>query len=256
MLSRIELPYGLGARYKDDKRDYGYRHAGLVRATEPVRPAKVDNRHLFAHLPIWNQGKEGACVGMVGAAALGEIYHVELSPRDSLEKAKLYDEWPGEHYDGSSVRAMIKAAVALGVCEWGFWPFAPFNLSGKLPGAEQNARLHLLTSYERLRTLQEVLHAIWGIGYVLATIDVHTGWIEPTSKHRIRYNPRYISRGLHGVIALGYDEMAGYMLIRNSWRDDWADGGHAWIKFEDWIENMYDAWVVYNEESGCRSGPG
>jgi len=214
---------------------------------DPVRPTKVDNRALFAHVPVWNQGKEGACVGMAMAAALSEIHGVVLSPRDALEKAKRYDEWPDEYYDGSSLRGAAKAAAALGVCEWGFWPFVPFNLSGKLPGADENARQHLLTRYERVRTLPEMLHAIWGVGYVLITIDVHTGWIRPTRKHRIRYSPRYISRGLHAVVALGYDEMAGYMLIRNSWRDDWADGGHAWLKFEE-IENIYDAWVVYNED--------
>lgn len=245
--SKIELPFGLGARYKDDPRDYPYR--GQARAAVDLdRPTKEDNRLLFLYMPIWNQGKEGACTGMAMAAALSQIYCTELSPRFMFEAAKEHDEWPGEVYDGSSVRGAAKAAAAIGDCEWGFWPFVPFNPSGKLPGADDNAKQHLLTKYERLYTLSEVLHAIWEVGYVVATVNVHTGWVRPTSKHRIRYNRRYISRGLHAVLLIGYDEVAGYLLLRNSWGDEWGDEGYAWLSFDDWLANTYDAWAVFYED--------
>lgn len=246
MPSKIELPFGLGARYKDDPRDYAYRNAPLVRSGLE-RPTKVDNRHLFIEIPVWNQGKEGACTGMAMAAALSQIHGMELSPRFMFEAAKEHDEWPGETYDGSSVRGAAKAAVACGDCEWHFWPFVPFNTSGKLPLADDNAKQHLLAGYERLYTLSEVLYAICATGHVVTTVNVHTGWIRPTSKHRIRYSRRYVTRGLHAVLLVGYDEVAGYLLLRNSWRDDWGDAGYAWLSFNDWLANTYDAWTVFNE---------
>lgn len=247
MPSKIEIPFGLGARYQEDPRDWRYRRGELVR-TDLRRPEKTDNRGLFAQTPVWNQGKEGSCTGMALAAALSEIYAVELSPRFMFEAAKLYDEWPGENYDGSSVRAAAKAAVALGCCVHDMWPYIPFHLGGRDPEAEGDAILHMLWSYERLNTFKEVLYAIWDIGYVAVTVDVHTGWIRPTRKHRIRYNRRYVNRGLHAVLFVGYDEEAGYLLVRNSWRDDWGDGGYAWLKFDDWLANGKDAWVVFAEE--------
>jgi len=245
----IELPFGLGARYKEDARDWNYRRGELVRSGGDInRPARVDNRHLFIKIPVWNQGKEGACTGMAMAAALSEIYGQELSPRFMFEAAKEHDEWPGEDYDGASVRGAAKAAVAVGCCTRAMWPFVPFQLGGKDPNSDTDARLHVLTSYERLSSLREILHAIWDIGYVAATVDVHTGWIKPTSKHRIRYNPRYITRGLHAILLVGYDEEAGYLLLRNSW-DDWGDAGYAWLKFDDWLANGQDAWMVINEQT-------
>jgi len=246
MPSKIELPYGLGARYKDDDRDWRYRRGALVRSGTH-RPPVVDNRHLFIRIPVWNQGKEGACTGMAMAGALSEIYGQELSPRFMFEAAKEHDEWPGEDYDGSSVRGAAKAAASVGCCLHNLWPFAPFQTGGKDPNANTDAKLHVLTSYERLGSLREILHAIWDMGYVVATVDVHTGWIRPTRKHRIRYHPRYISRGLHAVLFCGYDEKTGYLLLRNSWRDDWGDAGYAWLKFDDWMANGQDAWMVVNE---------
>jgi hypothetical protein len=258
MPSKIELPFGLGARYKDDPKDYTYRHAERVMAAVDLdRPAKVDNRHLFAHVPVWNQGKEGACTGMAMAAVLSVVHGLELSPRMAFEVAKLHDEWPGEAYDGSSTRAACNGAVALGDCKHSLWPFVPFNPGGKHADADANGLLHRISRYERLSSVAEMLDAIWRIGYCVVTVNVHTGWIRLTKKHRIPYSSRYVSRGLHAVVLLGYDETAGYFLLRNSWRDDYGDGGHTWLKFDDWAANGYDAWVIFYEaEQPCPNGSG
>ena len=257
MSSSIVLPFGLGARYKDDPEDYAYRHAPLARAgVDMDRPSKVDNRHLFAHVPIWDQGKEGACTGMAVAAALSVIHGVELSPRFAFECAKRHDEWLGEHYDGSSLRGACKGAAAEGDCEHPLWPWIPFQTGGKSPDADSNALMQLLTRYERLRGILEMVHAIYDVGYCVATVNVHTGWIKPTGKHHIRYSGRYISRGLHAVVFAGYDEVTGYFLLRNSWRADWGDGGYAWLKFDDWDANGYDAWALFHEDAPCPNGSG
>ena len=259
MPSKIDLPFALGARYKDDPKDYGYRHAQkvLTCAADMDRPAKVDNRPMFAHVPIWDQGREGACTGMAVAAALSVLHGVELSPRFTLdEAAKPYDEWPGEHYDGSSVRGACKGSTIVGSCDHPLWPWIPFQTGGKSPDADSNALMHLLTRYERLNGITEMLHAINEVGYCVVTVDVHTGWIKPTSKHRIRYSSRYVARGLHAVVLLGDDEIDGYFLVRNSWKDIWGDGGHAWLKFDDWAANGLDAWALFYEDAPCPTGSG
>ncbi len=249
MPSRIELPFGLGARYKDDPNDYCY--SGAPFAFADMLPIKVDNRHLFANIPVWNQGKEGACVGMAVAAALSVIHGKVLSPRYALSAAKLEDEWPGEDYDGSSGRAGCDGASEHGCCEWDKWPFKPFDLSGKAPDADANAALYKIARYERLRGRIEMQHAIADPlrGFCLATLDVHTGWIRPAVNGRIRYNARYVKRGLHFVVICGYDDDIGHWLLRNSWRDDWADGGYGWLSYKDAEANLYDAWLPIYEEA-------
>ena len=247
MPSKIEFPFGTGARCKDDHRDRPYRHAPLAAAALD-RPTKVDNRPMFAHVPIWDQGKRGTCTGMALAAGMSVLCGEVLSPCFAFnEAARPFDEWEGEDYDGSSIRGACKGGVAVGDCEYPLWPGELFCETGKAPGADTNALTHRLTSYELLPTPQDMFHAVSEFGFCLITIEVHTGWIRPTGKHRIRYNPRYAKRGFHGAVALGYNEMTGYWLVRNSWSDRWGDRGHAWLKFDDWGANGYDAWAIFRE---------
>jgi hypothetical protein len=62
---------------------------------------------------ILDQGDEGACSGFALAATCNyllrtrKVYRdkVSVSPYMLYETAKLYDEWRGEDYQGSSARA-------------------------------------------------------------------------------------------------------------------------------------------------------
>jgi len=243
MARKIKFQYGLGARPDElDSRDFRYSRAFVARAAVDW-PVKVDNRDLFGD--VFDQGREGACVGMAVAGGASFLYGERISPRWAYEMAQMHDEWPGEVYEGSSVRGGLKAWAKLGVVPWAFWPYKPHDDGGLLPGAANEALKHVLTRYERLNTFREVLHAIHASKFVIATLDVHTGWRKPTSRHRrIRYSKRYTKLGYHAVAVVGYDERTGYFLIRNSWGADWGDGGHAWLRFDDWNRNMSDAWLA------------
>ncbi len=71
---------------------------------------------------ILNQGSEGACTGFGLAAAINYQHFVRAaaaggtaaeairiaSPAMLYRLARLYDEWPGEDYEGSSCRGALK----------------------------------------------------------------------------------------------------------------------------------------------------
>ncbi|WP_228278013.1 hypothetical protein, partial [Acinetobacter nosocomialis] len=67
-----------------------------------------------------------------------------VSPRMFYELAKLYDEWPGQDYEGSSCRGALKGWHKHGVCRWDLWPY-PIDKNNQgvfvrpLPGWEQDA---------------------------------------------------------------------------------------------------------------------
>lgn len=239
--------YGLGA-HKDveDSRDIPYAKAALAAMPETLAelPAYVDNRALFG--PVFDQKKEGACVGMSVAAAANRLFYDEtivFSPRWAYWYARFHDEIPGEAYEGSTIRGGLKAWNKLGICPWDFWPYEPYAEGGRLAMANEKALDYPLARYERLDTHQQVLHAVAEDGCVLATIEIHSGWRKPTDdKHRIKYSTSYREYGLHAITIVGDDNNTGHWLVRNSWGTDWGDEGHAWLKYDDYHDNATDVW--------------
>lgn len=64
-------------------------------------------RDLIGWWSFYDQGQEGACVGFATARALTMIERKRFDGRDIYHRAQKIDEWPGEAYEGTSVRAGI-----------------------------------------------------------------------------------------------------------------------------------------------------
>jgi len=215
-------------------------------------PASLDNRRLVPR-PILDQGQEGACTGFGLAAAANFLLHnrtliarrkrVRVSPRMLYEMAKRYDEWEGEHYEGSSIRGAMKGWNKHGVCTQDDWPYDPKDPERLTPERQEAALQYRLGAYYRVRHLHlnhmhSALNAV-GILYVSAT--VHDGWEEVDPKTgRIPYRRK--PRGGHAFAIVGYDEDGFW--IQNSWGDTWGKGGFAHLSYGDWFENGFDCWVA------------
>ncbi|MFQ5498722.1 MAG: peptidase C1, partial [Candidatus Zixiibacteriota bacterium] len=103
-----------------DRRDWMYQPP-LIQLRKSVDPP--------TDLHILNQHSEGACTGFAVAAAINLLYaraeqNIRVSPRMLYESAKRNDEWPGESYDGSSLRGAINGWRNMGVCRDEVWPFS------------------------------------------------------------------------------------------------------------------------------------
>jgi hypothetical protein len=90
---------------------------------------------------VLDQGKEGACTGFGLSATINYLLWrranlnadgtpikkpapiPRTSPRMLYHLARIYDEWPGEDYDGSSCRGAIKGWHKHGVCDETLWPY-------------------------------------------------------------------------------------------------------------------------------------
>jgi pimeloyl-ACP methyl ester carboxylesterase len=212
-------------------------------------PTLAPLKHLLAppdDAHILDQGTEGACTGF-GLAGVINLLHqrqgrkVQVSARMLYEMARRHDEWRGEGYEGSSCRGAIKGWYHMGVCSEKLWPYDAAKAGDLTIARAKDARAHTIGAYYRLRKNIVDMHAALNeAGAVYASADVHSGWMSPAKDGRIPY--RKTKEGGHAFAIVGYDTEGFY--VQNSWGPGWGKKGIAVWSYEDWIDNVTDAWVV------------
>lgn len=199
-------------------------------------------------LSILDQGKDGACTGFALAATINLLLATNdklaaterarrVSPHMLYVMARQHDEWPGERYEGSSLRGALRGFFNCGVCLDKLWK-APSLNELSLQSA-QDARNTTLGAYFRLRPhLPDYHAALSETGVIFASATVHRGWDDPV-KARITTGQGV---SLHAFAIIGYDQDGFW--IQNSWGKTWGDKGVAHWPYEDWAGNIQDAWVL------------
>jgi len=218
---------------------------------------------------ILDQGKEGACTGFGLAAtinyliwrdAISEIHSKantkdhcidirdqRVSERMLYQMARVYDEWDGEDYSGSSCRGAMKGWHRHGVCRKSFWPYARNGTFLKpKPGWEVDALATPLGAYYRVnhKSVVDMQSALTEAGALYCSASTHNGWhIENADKMPVlSYTGKSTGGGGHAFCVIGYNKIG--FIVQNSWGEKWGWKGFAIIAYQDWISNGYDAWVV------------
>lgn len=236
---------------------------------------------------IRDQGSEGACTGFGLATVIDYIYWDRMIREQRAEKhsqgktddavaaaaaarkppgpepvspymlydiAKIYDEWEGEEYSGSSCRGALKGWHKHGVCNARLWRNAPN--SRKPPSAEWrgDAARRPLGAYYRVnaRSISDLQAAIFEVRAVYCSARVHAGWDTENliydedlsiAGFSVPYIPKMSTRlGGHAFAIVGYNQDG--FIVQNSWGRGWGHEGFAVLTYEDWAENGNDAWVA------------
>lgn len=173
------------------------------------------------------------------------------SPRMLYEMARRYDDWPGESYEGTTLRAAMKGWHRHGVCSEKLWPYRIGGAPGHLtPVRARNARRRPLGTYSRVAD-DDVSHlqaAVVEADAVLASAWVHAGWENKRLRKGsrtldiARIRPESRAMGLHAFAVVGYCPEG--FIIQNSWGEAWGSRGLAILSYEDWMEHRQDAWVA------------
>lgn len=165
---------------------------------------------------VMDQGATSECVGYSGVKYLttAPVYNKPLDPHELYKECQRTDEWPGEDYDGTSVRGLFKALKRRGLVSGYKWAFE-YELVVN----------HILTAGP------VVMGTVWPME--MFTPDRH-GYIEPKGE----------DAGGHAWLIIGAnrnrrnpDGTRGAVRMINSWGDGWAQNGRAWITFNnlDWL---------------------
>lgn len=197
-------------------------------------------------LAILEQQQEGACTGFGLAAAINLLNmrrgsRVRVSPRMLYEMAKLHDEWPGEGYAGSSCRGAIKGWYNMGVCSETKWPYEAGKPGALTVARAKQARDNTVGAYYRIQPQIADFHAALNeAGVIFCSAKTHSGWMRPD--HKTGTIPLMKQEeGGHAFALVGYNSKGFW--LQNSWGSDWGKAGLGLWQYEDWLDNLMDAWV-------------
>ena len=249
-----------------DFRDRTYRPP--LQALPPQFPLPQEIHRYFGEYHendmVLDQKSEGACVGFGLAAMINFVQwreHQEklllgeqsvsperVSPRMLYDNARLYDEWEGEDYSGSSCRGGMKGWHKHGICAERLFPYSPNKFIEPDPFFLDDAATRPLGAYYRIEktSVSDIQAAICESGAVFASARVHAGWnvgrADTSVEDAVIIQGRSRRTGGHAFAFVGY--CAAGFFVQNSWGVDWGYKGFAILPYDDWVRNGSDAWVA------------
>ena len=259
---------------RPDRLDFRDRpYAPPLRSLAPCWPADSEMRALLPAFVeaglVLDQGRAGACTGFGLASVINHLFWVRhvaaarlppfspVSPRMLYELARRYDEWQGDHYEGSSCRGALKGWHKHGVCADALWRYrgkdGDVRLLKPAEGWDVDAVTRPLGVYYRLnrKSVVDMQAAIQQIGALYVSARAHDGWDrvpEVGQAPRAHGDLPLIAAaadpkktGGHAFALVGYNERG--FVVQNSWGQAWGARGFAVLPYADWVAYGTDAWA-------------
>jgi hypothetical protein len=197
-----DQPYPLGRIAAPDERDHRFLMAVVLTDEQPALRSVS-----YRHGPILDQGNTPSCVGHGWRAWLdGEPIQQRRGPSAMLlyHAAQRVDEWPGEEYEGTSVRGGAKALLDLGYIASYIWAFD-----------EPTVKRWMLSKR----------------GGVVIGVNWYTSMFAPDAAGYLSLSGSLA--GGHCVWVRGYNRLRDAYRIQNSWGSNWGQNGQAWLRAAD-----------------------
>lgn len=195
--------FPLGRLPATDSRDQAFRIAAFL----PATPTRTWRYHWSG---FWgDQGDESSCVGfswmhwLITAPMTQRTRDWPAAARDFYRQAQLIDEWPGEDYDGTSVRAGAKVLQSQG----------------------------FISEYRWAWDGMEAVRAVLDVGPVVVGTNWYEGMFFPNDRGRIA--PSGSIAGGHAYLIDGANLDRGLVRIKNSWGRGWGNRGRATMTIAD-----------------------
>jgi hypothetical protein len=195
----------LGRLVAEDPRDAYY----PMRQQLSAHPSTRDYRYWFAN-GIWlDQGNTPQCVGYswvhwledgpIEQPGVGPI----VDPTTVYQDAQRVDEWDGEDYEGTSVRAGAKVLKTRG----------------------------FIRSYHWAESIDDIIEALLEVGPVVVGTNWYADMMETHVTGLLRLGGNIV--GGHAYVLNGISRLSGMIRMKNSWGKSWGLNGHAYLAIRD-----------------------
>lgn len=238
------------------------------------RPESPDEQDLFLSIPpydlpkkvdwteqvtqVRDQGNEGTCAGFMGAG-LKEFQEwkqhgkkFDFSERWIYEWAKRLDEWPGEDYEGTSIRGIMKALAKHGICREELWPYVPGKKGQPDEKAAEDAYKYRIERYRNLvipeKDIRLIKRGLHETGPLATGVAIHESWFK-VGKDGVIHDPGLFHSkilGYHAILTIAYADDEERVKIKNSWGPGWGAEGFAYLSYDYFVKILHSAWAAYD----------
>jgi C1A family cysteine protease len=228
-------------------RGYGWRHQNpdardkvYAARLNAAPPAECDLR---PEMPaVYDQGQLGSCTGNAIAGAME--YERDRQGLSDFVPARLfiyYNERAMEGTVSSDSGAMIRDGIKVvnseGVCPETLWPYDTGMFAVKPPKRCYVAALtDRLVQYEAVQTLADLKDAISSKLAVVFGFTVYESFESPqVAQTGVLPMPDVQTEsavGGHAVVAVGYSDPKGHVIVRNSWGPSWGAAGYFYMPYQ------------------------
>lgn len=214
-----------------DHRDHLY--------TTPVEmvgalPSKMDLRSQCP--PVYDQGQLGSCTANAIAAAV-EFDRLKQKIFDFTPSRLFiyYNERVMEHTvnsdSGAQIRDGIKSVGRFGDCPEAEWPYEISKFKTKPPkNCYADALKYKAVLYQRvtqtLSQLKSCLVSGWPFVFGFTVYESFESAQVAKTGHANLPKSGEQAIGGHAVMAVGYDDLKNYFIVRNSWGSKWGMKGY------------------------------
>ena len=207
------MTYSLGRVHSPDPRDAAFPVSDLLK-TLPVPKRAATSVYWWDDGAWLDQGQTPQCVAYAWShwTADGPVINRLLEAPSALyHDAQVADEWPGENYDGTSVRGAAKVLKTKG----------------------------LITSYFWATKLSDIVTTIMLKGPMVMGTNWSNSMFTPDSRGVVHYNRAQIVGG-HAWVVNGYNKNTRLFRCKNSWGRSWGQQGHFYVSDVDMAKLLAD----------------
>jgi C1A family cysteine protease len=192
--------------------------------------------------PVYDQGQLGSCTGNAIAGAME--YERDRQGLSDFVPSRLFVYYNERALEGTvssdsgaQIRDGIKVVNTEGVCPETLWPYDTGMFAVKPPKrCYVAATKDTAVQYEAIQTLGDLKDAVASNLSVVFGFTVYQSF-ESQAVAQTGVVPMPDTRhekpvGGHAVVAIGYSDPKGQIIVRNSWGASWGDHGYFYMPYQ------------------------
>ena len=188
--------------------------------------------------PVVDQGNMGCCTGCALSAAAYQVFELQ----QHIPLSSLFPYWCERVIEGStrsdagaSLRDGCKVLQTKGICTEVLWPMKKGWRTAPKAQAYNDATKRRIKAYHAVYGLHQLQATLAAGELVILGITVWESFEDDNvATTGIVPMPDVNNEGIlggHAMCAVGFDMSKQWIVVKNSWSDQWGDKGYCYLPF-------------------------